>query len=70
VLKLRSEKYVGYDKTRFSVISAHIKRAGHPLPLISKEQAVETSSATWARTVTQLNIYVFIFGIIEHRYFR
>ncbi len=58
-LKYRPQKYVGYDKTRFSVIPAHtkervthsrssqksgspalvqLKRAGYPLPLVSKER--------------------------------
>jgi hypothetical protein len=49
-LKYRPQKYVGYDKTRFSVTPAHMKRAGHPLPLVSKERKILTSSATlvWA----------------------
>lgn len=53
-LKQRSQKYVGYNKTRFSVISVHIKRAGHPLLLNSKGRKILASFATWTWAVTHL----------------
>jgi hypothetical protein len=45
-LKCRSQKYVGYDKTRFSVIPAHMRRVEYPPPLVSNERKILTSSAT------------------------
>ncbi len=53
-LKCRPQKYVGYDKSRFSVIPAHMKRVGHPLPFVSKERKILTSSATLVRAVIHL----------------
>ncbi len=53
-LKWKSQQYVGYDKTRFSVISAHTKSAGHSLPFISKERKIFTSSVTLVWAVTHL----------------
>jgi hypothetical protein len=55
-LKCRPQKYVGYDKTRFSVTPAHMKRAGHPLPLSSKERVTRSRLAqkSWLPTPARL----------------
>jgi hypothetical protein len=51
-LKYRPHKYVGYDKSRFSVTPAHMKRAGHLLPVISKERVIHFRSAQKSRSST------------------
>ncbi len=55
-LQYRPQKYVGYDKTRFSITPAHMKRAGHPLPLSSKEWVTRSCLAqeSWLPTPARL----------------